>query len=480
MISFLRERERGSLEDFARNMGGDTPREWKAMNELRLLMFTMSNEYPRFGVDFVLYLVDFAVFFFFAHRLFHKKKYSFIAVNVCALAGALVFALAGVLIEAFYQLLGAAYNCGLLLFTVLALHFLYKDKLFYKTAYSLLMSFIFTVSDIFLMNLFLSIDIGRSAYMYGDDRNGTFCVLYCVTLRLIRLVAAAVMYRMLRRFSVVGYKHNWAMLNYAAVILFCGAQLLGIFTVNSYSGTYAVLFPIRAAVGIALLIGLMPLLRFFPKICRLFQTDELGADMSFEAAVPNTDGLSAREMQKLRHDVKNNVATISALIDSGDGEEAKRLLGELSARLGKALGGGNKTNVPAIDTAVSEKSKRCEELGITLDMHIEPLPEPKIPPIDLSSVISNILDNAIEAAQQCDEPIIAFRIFKYKSYLAVICENPTNSIPRVVNGSLVTTKDGGGHGYGVEIINEICKNNNGRFQFEFDNKIFKASAFLEL
>lgn len=452
------------------------------MNEQRLLIFVMSNDYPRFYVDLALYFADFAIMFFFAHRLFHKRKYSFIAVNICALAGASIFALVGVLIKDYYQLLGAAFNCGLLLFSILALQFIYKDKLFYKTAYALICYFIFTVSDIFLMNLFLSLDIGWSAYMYGVDRNRTFCVLYCVTLRLIRLIAAAVMYHTLRRFSVVGYRHDWAMLNYAAVILFCGAQLLGIFTVNSNSGTYAILFPIRAAVGAALLIGIMPLLRFFPKICRLFQTDELGADMSFEAAVPNSDGLSSREMQKLRHDVKNNVATISALIDSGNTAEAKRLLGELGARLGKALGGGNKTNIPAIDTAVSEKSKRCEELGITLDMHIEPLPETKILPIDLSSVISNILDNAIEAAQKCEDPVIALRIFKYKSYLAVICENPTNTVPRVVNGSLATTKNnsGGGHGYGVEIINEICKNNNGRFQYEFDNKVFKASAFLEL
>lgn len=450
------------------------------MNEQRLLIFLMSNEYPRFWIDFALYLADFTIMFFFAHRLFHKKKYSFIAVNICALAGAAVFALIGGLIKDFYQLLGAAYSCGLLLFTVTALQFLYKDKLFYKTAYALIVYFIFTVSDIFLMNLFLSFDIGRNAYMYGVDRSGTFLVLYCVTLRLIRLVAAAVMYRMLRRLSVIGYKQDWAMLNYAAVILFCGAQLLGVLTVNSNSSTSYIIFVILAVVGAALLVGIMPLLRFFPKICRLFQTDELGADMSFEAAVQSNDGLSAREMQKLRHDVKNNVATISALIDSGDTAEAKRLLGELSERIGKALGGDNKAGVPAIDTAVSEKSKRCDELGIVLDMHIEPLPETKIPPIDLSSVISNILDNAIEAAQKCEEPVIALRIFKYKSYLAVICENPTSSVPRVVNGSLATTKDGGGHGYGVEIINEICKNNNGRFQYEFDNKIFKASAFLEL
>ena len=76
--------------------------------------------------------------------------------------------------------------------------------------------------------------------------------------------------------------------------------------------------------------------------------------------------------------------------------------------------------------------------------------------------------------------MITIRIFKYKSYLAIICENPVSAAPLVVNGRLTSTKEEGSHGYGVEIIGDICKNNNGRFQYEFDNKTFKASAFLEL
>lgn len=268
------------------------------------------------------------------------------------------------------------------------------------------------------------------------------------------------------------------MLCYVSIFPFCGVLLLGTFTTGTlnYSGS----FFISVSAGAAAFIILELLLTgFFPKISRFLRTDEPSGETP---TAPSGGELSAREIQKLRHDVKNNIATITALIDSGeskDREEAKRLLGELGERLGNALGGGNKTGIPSIDTAVYEKSKRCEELGIALDTHIEPLPETKIAPIDLSSLIANILDNAIEAARECGEGVIALRIFKYKGYLAVICENPTASMPRAVNGKLVSGK-GSGHGYGVEIINDICGKNNGRFQYEFDGKKFKASAFLEL
>lgn len=450
------------------------------MNEQKLLMSIIDTDVVlKFYVDLAVYLADLSILFFFAHRIFHKKKYSFIAVNFCAVFGALLFAFIGTR-AAYFPLLGVFRNSGSLLFSIISLCILYKDKPVYKTVYALLCGLIFTLSDIFVVKLFQVLDIGHKAFYYSRDIGGTFCTLLCVTLRVVNLVSVALAYRMLKRFAAVGYKKDWAMLNYFAIILFVGGQLFGIFAQEYSHATDQIVYGIYAVSAALLFVGLVFLLRFFPKISRIFRTDESGADMSFEAASPKSDGLSAREMQKLRHDVKNNVATISALIDSGDPAEAKRLLAELGERLGSALGGDNKTGISAIDTALFEKEKLCRERGISLDMHVEPLPETKIPPIDLSSVIANIFDNAIEATEKCPEPVITLRIFKYKMYLAIVCENPTASAPHVINGALATTKEGGGHGYGVEIINEICKNNNGRFQYEFDDKIFKASAFLEL
>ncbi len=440
----------------------------------------ISNGFPRFWACFALYLADLAILFFFAHRLFHKKRRSFLAANICGVGGAALFALIDSVFVDFFQLLGIFFNCGITIFVILTLQFIYMDKLFYKTAYTLLYISVFSAADIFLMNLFRSLYLGSGTKIFAIERPEMFVLLYCVMLRVIRLIAAAIISRMLLWLSYAD-KRDWEILNYTALILFCISQIFGAFSTGIESSAVS-LFPfvINAALGAAMLIGITALLRFFPRICKLLRTDELDAKLSFEAAPPTADGLSLRDMQKLRHDVKNNIATISALIDSGDAAEAKRLLDELGARLGSALGGSNKTGIPAADTTVSKKAKRCEELSITLDMHVEPLPETKIPPIDLSSVISNILDNAIEAAQGCENPVITLRIFKYKSYLAMICENPTNTAPRVINGTLASTKDGSGHGYGMEIIGEICKNNNGRFQYEFDNNTFKASAFLEL
>lgn len=456
------------------------------MNEQKLLTnaFNASPEVLPW-IRFALYLADFAILFFFAHRLFRKKNHSFAAINLCAVGGAAFFAFASNLLPDFNNpVVCLIFNCMTTVFAAAALNFIYKDKAFFKTAYALIYMSVFTVIDILLINLCLMFNMGFSAFLFGYDKSGAFVALYCGMLRVLRAAAAAPIYGMLRRISLTDDEQNRSMLCYTSVIVFIITQLLGIFTTDYFepSISFHDMFTMYTLLSAALFAGIILLLRNFPKMCRRLRANDLdsGSGASFTFSSNGSDGLSPREMQKLRHDVKNNVATISALIDSGNASEAKRMLDELGARLGSALGGENKTGIPAVDTAVSKKTKICEELSIFLDIHAEPLPETKIPPIDLSSVISNILDNAVEAAQGCESPVITLRIFKYKSYLAVICENPTDAAPVIVNGRLSTTKDGEGHGFGIEIVSEICKNNNGRFQYEFENNSFKASAFLEL
>ena len=454
------------------------------MNELRIIIEAVTYNIAPFWRLLAVYLSDFAMIFFFAHQLFRKKKHSLSASGICVVAGAFVFASVGSLYYNFHPIMGMFFNCAIVIFIIFALYFIYKDKLGYKTAYVMLYVSVFTTVDIILTDLLLTFGVGQQhIYFNGVNGNGTFGLMFFVSRRIIGLTAAALIYYVLRRIPEQAYRQGVGLLNFFALILFWFVQLFGVFSAGKTSQTPPLLLLLNVLLGIGIMAAVIALLNAFPKFVRLLGRGVPDESASFKDMPADASGLSPREMQKLRHDVKNNIATISALIDSGDiGDraEAKRLLGELGERLGGALGGGNKTGISTVDTAVSQKAALCGELSITLDIHAEPLPETKIPPIDLSSVISNILDNAIEAAQKCESPVITLKIFKYKSYLAIICENPTAAAPHVINGKLATTKDGGGHGYGMEIINEICKNNNGRFQYEFDDKNFKASAFLEL
>lgn len=449
------------------------------MNELWLFTNTIAHQSPpRLFIEYAAFLGDFAIFFFFAHRLFEKKKYSFRIVNICVPIAAALFSLMNLDVEDFGVINCVIYELSELVFLSGAMFLIYKDKPAIKAAYTLLCLTLYAAIDIALFALSYGLMELRYRY-YSISTGAVFLITFCVVNRLLRLAVTAFLCRYLRRLTAFGLRRSAGLLCYLSIFPFCGAALLGMFTAGKYKGD-PIYYIMTSAAALLIIAVVFLIVRFFPKISRVLASDRSGTFSGDEPTSREQKGLSVRDMQKLRHDVKNNTATICALIDSGDKDEAKRLLTELSERLGNALGGGNKTNISAVDLTVEEKEKICKERGIILDIHAEPLPETKISPLDLSSVIANILDNAIEASVRCENPVITFRIFKYKSYLAISCENPIFTAPRVANGKLISQKPESGHGCGTEIINEICQSNNGRYRYEFDDKVFKAVAFLEL
>lgn len=365
----------------------------------------------------------------------------------------------------------------------LSLHFLYSDKLNRKTAYVLLTQTVMTISDLLAGMICFTIDNGvyfnhkNPLHMMQWDDWGIYRIFFCTCLKIGELILLLMLCRQLTRLIIAGSEKDWSALNYVSVILCTSSLLISILFYDFPMSDVYVRPPVSTALLAAALAGIIVMLRFFPKICRL----AAGNGERIPEYASESPENSVRRFRKLRHDVKNNIVTITALIDSGENAEAKRLLNELGERLTSALGSEKATGIAAIDATLSAKAALCKERGITLDMHVEPLPETKIHPADLSSAISNILDNAIEAALQCSEPTITLRIFKYKMYLAIVCENPITAKPQVINDRLVTTKGNNKlHGYGTEIIDEICKRSNGRFQYEFTDNTFKAAAFLEL
>ena len=461
------------------------------MTQHYFLYTSFYNEVALYAIRFVLYLADFALLYFFSYKLFRRRKYTFLSANICTVVGALAFSLIRQWVEyfsgsvQFIRLLGIIMNVGSLAFTLITFQFLFNDSFFKKAAYSLLSHFFLTISDISNTYLYMTLGLERYLITYPPpDPNGEFRFLSCAALKAIELITLLIMCQQLKRLMIAGTDRDWAALDYIALILFIGSQVFGLFATRYYYPYPYYRHALFFAASAVLQVGVLVMLRFFPRLCRRFQSDDSELILQFTGEASgyrNENAPSVRQLRKLRHDVKNNIVTITALIDNGESTEAKRLLGELGERITSALGSEAATGVAAIDTTLSAKAALCEEKSITLDMHVEPLPETKIPPIDLSSAISNILDNAIEASANCPEPVISLRIFKYKMYLAIICENPISTQPQTIGGRLVTTKENGDrHGYGTEIVNEICRRNNGRFQFEFTDSTFKAAAFLEI
>lgn len=104
-----------------------------------------------------------------------------------------------------------------------------------------------------------------------------------------------------------------------------------------------------------------------------------------------------------------------------------------------------------------------------------------VQPIDLCSVYSNLLDNAIEACNQITKGTqpkkISIRTAIQAGFLQVKVENSKTHIILKDGGTIKTTKqDTVNHGYGLQLVQKIAAKYDGQIDIEYDDTIFRVIA----
>ena len=120
----------------------------------------------------------------------------------------------------------------------------------------------------------------------------------------------------------------------------------------------------------------------------------------------------------------------------------------------------------------------AEQAGIHVDYQIF-LPEKSmIQPSDLSSVLFNILDNAIEACRSSEDlkKNLSLSLTTSKGFLSVLVRNTKD--PQVVFNHITTKKDSVYHGLGLSIIEDICRKYDGSWQWNDYGDTFESVILL--
>ncbi len=196
-----------------------------------------------------------------------------------------------------------------------------------------------------------------------------------------------------------------------------------------------------------------------------------------QIAMQNELGMKLR---KIRHDMKNLVGDALLLIDKGEVIMAKDMLAtindevsEISVTLEQSSGDS------IIDSIINYKLAMCRQKGIPLDYVLEELPKLSIRPNEMASILSNLLDNAIEATQDAENASIKIKIFRYKDYAVFVVENTFKNAPVTRNGRLVTSKkDSNSHGLGMTIVLDMVNQNKGDLNYTFSEGVFKVTILL--
>ena len=158
---------------------------------------------------------------------------------------------------------------------------------------------------------------------------------------------------------------------------------------------------------------------------------------------------SYTEQRRLTHEFTNHMDSIALLLENGDVEGAKTYLSQVSKHVRSHTSVVNSHN-PLLDSLFSQKYFEASKRGVTLSFDLSDLGVLPIEMTDLVIVVSNLLNNAIEAAAKADPPEVYVRIKKSETELLMSVRNRVQKDVELVDGQLPhSTKKEPGHGMGL-------------------------------
>lgn len=102
-----------------------------------------------------------------------------------------------------------------------------------------------------------------------------------------------------------------------------------------------------------------------------------------------------------------------------------------------------------------------------------------VSPYDLCTIFSNVLSNAIEAAEKADEKKIIIKCRYTENSIVIVVKNTFKDDGQFLQSKMMTTKKNiEYHGFGIENIKEAVEHNNGMLDIDIDGTIFSITLML--
>lgn len=186
------------------------------------------------------------------------------------------------------------------------------------------------------------------------------------------------------------------------------------------------------------------------------------------------------ELRRFRHDYKNHMIVVNSLLSSGKTEEAREYLSSISEGISGAVSKIITGNMVA-DALVNNKLSSAAQNNIIIRFN-GAVPKEGIRNEDLSTVLSNLLDNAVEAAAAVEgERVIRIKAGEVNGFFILSISNPCVKAPEASDGVFKTSKsDKTSHGFGIKNVLRAVKKYNGDMQTDFSDGVFTVDVRMKL
>lgn len=283
---------------------------------------------------------------------------------------------------------------------------------------------------------------------------------------------------------ILSDKKGLLVIAYFMVQIICYVFLMGAFFTNH---NHMELYPYIAILSIVCLVAYIYILQIFSSmevkeqteknICYIKEQSEMAVQYYEQIAdkMRNLDKLQndyAKELQSIYH--LSGIET--DILKKEDSIDKPRIL-EISQNI-------------LVSKIVSNVKIQLEKMKCVYDIKMDIPEDVQIKQMDLSGLLLNLFDNAIEAITVCQKEMLENQPFileagaEYKNHQLTIwvknTKSPLQKIRRLDNRYVTTKKNKEAHGYGLQIIEKIAKEYGGRMQVRYASNWFENRVILKI
>ena len=185
------------------------------------------------------------------------------------------------------------------------------------------------------------------------------------------------------------------------------------------------------------------------------------------------------EMIGWKHDFRNHISMISALVQVSSKDEVLSYINEIDSSISK-LDKNIYTDNIAINSILMNKNKIAEDKGIKVSLDLKINSKLKVSNIDICTVLGNLLDNSIEACELINgNKFIDLKIVSENNMLVIKINNNTNGNVNELKGKFLSTKNSNINGIGLVQVDNIVKKYNGYINRKHENNIFTTYLMIQ-
>lgn len=188
---------------------------------------------------------------------------------------------------------------------------------------------------------------------------------------------------------------------------------------------------------------------------------------------------SQMAVRSLKHDMKHHLKMLSDLVSSGDKDAALEYLSDMGAFMDNSemfVSSGNER----IDSILNYMIGKAKNANINISWKIQIPERMEISTFDINVILSNLLDNALNAVSGISNPNIEVLMKYDRGILCISIQNNCGHEQTAAHNTHSVFEMENEHGYGLKNVQRIVEKYHGSLTIEHVDDVFHASVLLFL